>query len=253
MGLAIDGAMQHAAQAGRQGMPGSSQVVPHCLTPFAPICTVKLPQYDPTLSTQALSDEELEELETQLDALGPDGALDLEALDGFVCGLLLSPGLPPADQWLPVVWGAEAPPPEGSHAPFASGKQLKRCVQAVLRHMGDVHRRLRDDAEGFEPIFSIAQLEDEEGTLVVDAEAWCIGFLQAAQLQPQAWDPLFEDPVCGPALAPITLLAADPAELNDDERALLDDVSHRDAISQEVQASIGKLWQARASEAPPAP
>ncbi|MEO8297049.1 MAG: UPF0149 family protein [Burkholderiales bacterium] len=205
---------------------------------------MNLPQYNPALATAPLTDEEQDELETSLDQLGLDAAMNLEALDGYCCALLLAAALPAAEAWLPPVWGFDAPPPEGSSAPFASGKQLKRCAQSVLRHLADVDRRLKADAEGYEPLFGIAQLDDEDATFVADAEAWCIGFLQGASLQPAFWDPLFEDATCGQALAPITLFAADPAELTDDERAMLDDIGQRDALSHQVQASIGTLYRA---------
>ena len=204
---------------------------------------MQLPQYNPALATAALTDDEQDELDALLDGLDTDAALNLEALDGYCCALLLSPQLPAPEVWLPPVWGADAPPAEGDSAPFASGKQLKRCVQTVLRHLADVHRRLQADADGFEPLFGVAQLDDEEGTFVADAEAWCIGFLQAAALQPAFWDPLFDDTACGLALAPITLFAADPAELGEDERGLLGDIEQRDSLSHQVQGSIGVLWR----------
>ncbi len=216
---------------------------------------MNLPDYNPALSTQALSDEEQDELETLLDRLDADGAMNLEALDGYCCGLLLAPALPPSDTWLPPVWGADALPPEGgplpAFAPFRSGKQQKHCVQWVLRHLADVDRRLQADAVHFEPFFGIAESDSEDGEpgFVADAEAWCLGFIQAAMLQPAFWEPLFEDAVCGPALAPITLFAADPAELDASERDMLASIDQRDALSHQVQASIGVLY--RALKAPP--
>ena len=40
------------------------------------------------------------------------------------------------------------------------------------------------EAPGWEPVFSIAEVDGDE---LVDAEDWCIGFLQAMDLAPEAW------------------------------------------------------------------
>lgn len=200
---------------------------------------VNLPDYQPELDTPPLDEAEQAQLEAQLQALPLDGAMDLEALDGYLCALLLSPALPPSAVWMPAVWGAEAPPTAGDPAPFASGKQLKRCIQAVLRQLADVHRRLRADAEHFEPVFSIA--EDEEGDWV-EAGAWCEGFLQGAALQPDHWEALFEDPELGPLLAPLPLLAALPEELDAVDRGLVAQPEQRDALSRQVAEVIAPLW-----------
>ncbi|MFN9102596.1 MAG: UPF0149 family protein, partial [Betaproteobacteria bacterium] len=48
-----------------------------------------------------LSDAELTELEQLLDSLpAPLEPLDISALDGYLCGVLLQPRLVPAAQWL---------------------------------------------------------------------------------------------------------------------------------------------------------
>lgn len=225
-----------------------------------------LPDYQPDLATDPLDDAEQDQLEALLQGLPFDGAMNLECLDGYLCALLLGPAVPQSAVWMPAVWGAEAPPSDGA-APFASGKQLKRCVQSVLRLLADTHRRLRTDATNYEPMFSIAEQDGEEW---VDAEIWCIGFLQATALQPEVWDPLFDDPTLGPLLAPIPLLAALPDdgpqaalppppegdestwggpalthELDDVDRRLVAEVERRDALSRQVADAIGALWQHR--------
>jgi uncharacterized protein len=201
---------------------------------------VKLPDYQPELATAPLDEAEQAQLEATLQALPTDGALDLEALDGYLCALLLGPTLPPSSVWMPLVWGAEASTDTNDPAPFASGKQQKRCVQSVLRLLADQHRRLVADADTFEPVFSIAEVGDEEW---VEAGIWCVGFLQGAALQPEAWDPLFDDPVFGPLLAPVALLAALPEELDAEDRALVADAEQRDALSRQVAEIIGPLWR----------
>lgn len=201
---------------------------------------MNLPDYQPDLATPPLEEAEQAQLEALLQALPTDGAMDLEALDGYLCALLLAPTLPPSAVWMPAVWGAEQPPQAGDATPFASGKQLKRCVQSVLRLMADQHRRLQADADTFEPVFSIAEMDGDEW---VDAGIWCVGFLQGAALQPQVWDPLFADEAFGPLLAPVPLLAALPEELDAAERGLVAQPEQRDTLSRQVAELIGPLWR----------
>lgn len=209
--------------------------------PARPRRTVILPDYQPDLATDPLDEAEQDQLDLLLQRLPSDGAMNLECLDGYLCALLLGPAIPPSAVWMPPIWGADAPPTEGT-APFASGKQLKRCVQGVLHLLADTHRRLKADAANYEPVFSIAEQDGEEW---VDAEIWCIGFLQATALQPAFWDPLFDDPTLGPLLAPIPLLAALPEELDDVDRSLVAEPEQRDALSRQVADAIGALWQHR--------
>ena len=61
-----------------------------------------------------LDDDEIERLQSLLDALpAPLQALDVSALDGYLCGVLLQPKSVPASRWLPHVAdldGRAAPP-----------------------------------------------------------------------------------------------------------------------------------------------
>lgn len=194
---------------------------------------MKHPQYNPALDNPPLDDDELEVLERTLDAFKADEAMDLEALDGYLTALLLIPQLPEADTWIPLIWG-------GGEAPFESGKQTKHFVQQVLRHMAAIDRQLRADAEALEPIFSFAEVDGEE---LIDAELWCIGFLNATALLPEAWDPLFDDPELGDALAPIVLLGLDPEQLNQAHRALLSTPEGRDSLSRQVPDAVIELYR----------
>ena len=64
-------------------------------------------------------------------------------------------------------------------------------------------RLVRRDDKG-----RIAESDDREW---VDAEDWCIGFLQAVALDTDAWAPLFDDAELGSALVPLALAAAQQA------------------------------------------
>lgn len=211
------------------------------------------PAYDPQLPTEVLDDNELDALDTLLQGLPGDAVMNVEALDGYLTGLLLCPQGPasrPTAQWLPPVWGvapgdgaaAEALPP--AH-PFASQKQRKRLVVWVLRHLQALDRALHGPIEGWQPVFSIAE---DEGREWVDAEDWCAGFLQATALDEAHWGRLFEDAELGPLLQPLALLGADPATLTPAQQARLADPLQRDELSRAVVAAV---WAAKAAAAGP--
>jgi uncharacterized protein len=169
----------------------------------------QLPQYDPSSDVRPLSDDELSDLDDVLAALPSDGALNIEALDGYCTALLLAPSplaSLPGDAWLPVVWGGDG---EGTTAPFASGKQRKRVVMAVLRHIRHLDHVLHHDTKAWEPIFSVAELDELD---VVDAEDWCLGFLSAVDLAPDEWSSQLASTQGQATLAAITALAGDGPE-----------------------------------------
>jgi uncharacterized protein len=202
-------------------------------------------QYNPDLVTEALSDDEQDQLEELLQMLPSDAAMDLECLDGYLTALLIAPTLPATEVWLPPIWGLEA----GEPAPFASGKQLKRCIQLVLRYLAMIDRQFQRDPDALEPLFGVAEVEadeDDEGAeaaVVVDAEIWCIGFLQAMAVQPEPWDTWLDDPVASGLLAPVVRLGCDPDALTDAERTALADPVLRDALSRQVADAIGPLYR----------
>lgn len=202
---------------------------------------VRIPDYRPDLAALPLTDDELDALDDQLAGLPSDAALNIEALDGFLAALAAGPGGAtrlPAARWIESVWGGGQP--------FASEKQKKRLVTAVLRHLHAVDTALAGPPDAWEPIFSIAEDGDREW---VDAEDWCAGFLQAVALDPAAWTPAFEDAALAPALRPLVTLGADPATLSGDERAALQSDAQRDALSRAVVDAVVavRAWhQARA-------
>jgi uncharacterized protein len=198
---------------------------------------VDYPDYNPDYDTPPLSDAELDDLDTLLQALPAEGAMNVEGLDGYLTALLVGPlllaRLKTAD-WLPRVWGGDG---DGA-SPFASQKQRKRATTLVLRHLHAIQQQLRSDAEGWEPVFSIAETAERE---FVDAEDWCIGFLQAVALDSDAWAPLFDDPELGPALVPIALLGGDDSQLSEADAERLADPEQRDALSRAVVDAVLRL------------
>lgn len=207
---------------------------------------MQYPQYNPASDNRPLSDDELNDLDELLAALPTDGALNIEALDGYLAGLLLTPGRPlsdlPGDVWLPVVWGGDGDGDD--NAPFVSGKQRKKVVMLVLRHLHSIATAWTQHPKAWEPIFSFADGESEtddedEAPEYADAEDWAAGFLIAVDLAPDAWAPLFEGAATGTLLAPIAALGAEDGPLADAG------AEARDEASRAIPDAMLALWAIR--------
>lgn len=198
---------------------------------------MEYPQYNPKSDHLPLSDEELSTLDDMLGRLPNDGAMNIEALDGYLCALLLSPTplheLPGSD-WLPTVWGGDGEEGQSDTWPFASGKQKKRVILLVLRHLNSIAVQWANSPEAWEPIFSVAELDAEDLT---DAQDWAIGFLSAVDLAPVAWAPLFDGAETGALLKPISVLGADEGAPTDPKE--------RDAISRAALDGVLALYASR--------
>lgn len=198
------------------------------------------PDYNPQLDNQPLSDAELQALDELLQAVPSDSAMNIEGLDGYLTALLVGPPLlqrlRTAD-WLPAAWGGDGPDGE----PFASGRQRKRATVLVLRHLHSIACQLRDEPGQWQPVFSVAEADD--GSELVDAEDWCVGFLQAVALAPADWEPLFDEAELGAALVPLVLLGGDEAELAPADRERLADPAQRDELSRAAMDAALLLYR----------
>ena len=201
--------------------------------------TMNYPKYNPASDNRPLSDEELNDLDETLAELPADATMNIEALDGYLAGLLLAPGLPlaelPGEAWLPVVWGGDG---EVDPAPFPSGKQRKKAVMLVLRHLHSIAMAWTHAQKAWEPIFSFADGEDEN-TEYADAEDWAAGFLLAVNLAPDAWEPWFDGGETATLLAPIAALGSADGALADGSAA------ERDAASRAIPDAMLALWAIR--------
>ncbi|MBK8863060.1 MAG: UPF0149 family protein [Betaproteobacteria bacterium] len=219
------------------------------------------PRYDPASPITPLTTAELDALDALLQALPSDGAMTLDGLDGYLTALVVGPPAvlatwPTAD-WLPWVWGGDgetgpagAVPP--SSFPFASKRQRKTTVVMVLRHLRHLSQQLGASPATWEPIFSIAEQGGSEGAEErVDARDWCTGFLQAVDLQPEAWGDTWQDIALAPVLAPLLVLGGGlegvtPAA---DANADLDDPTVCDRLSRAVPDAVLHLLARHAPQA----
>ncbi len=124
-----------------------------------------------------LTDADIERLEALLDALPePLQPLDVCALDGYLCGVLLQPQRPPPASWLPLVTDVEGRPVPASVAQ-AAVQELHALVQ---RRHAELDRAIAE-RQWFDPW--IYQLEDE----AEPAECvlpWVAGFAAAMETFP---------------------------------------------------------------------
>ncbi len=199
---------------------------------------MQYPSYNPASDFLPLSDDELMALDELLGELPGDAVMNIEALDGFLAGLLLTPtplAERPGEDWIPLIWGGDG---EGN-LPFASGKQRKRAVLLILRHLQSIAIQWQKNPQAWEPILSVADDGDDE---VADAEDWAVGFMCAVDLAHGAWAPLFAEPKTAALLEPITLLGADEDELDEAARERLSDPDERDALSRALPDSAIALY-----------
>ncbi|HEY8973396.1 MAG TPA: UPF0149 family protein [Burkholderiaceae bacterium] len=202
------------------------------------------PSYDPKSAVTPLSEDELAALDELLAGLPSDGAMTLDGMDGYLTALLVSPvplSTMKTGDWLPVIWGGDQEP---APAPFRSNQQRKRSTVLVLRHLRAVQEALSGPPDAWEPIFSVAEVPGTHGDELADATDWCLGFLAATDLAPEAWAPLQSDPEVGPGLATIAMLAGEiePGDDAGDDAEDLDDPHVRDHLSRVAADVVSQLW-----------
>ena len=207
------------------------------------------PSYDPKSPNTPLTEEELASLDDLLTNLPSDGSMTLDGMDGFLTALLVGPApIGTTSDWLPLIWGGDQEP---APAPFASNQKRKRTTVLVLRHLRSIEAALSGPPDAWEPVFSVAELPGTQGEELADATDWCMGFLAATDLAPEAWAPLQADPDVGPGLATIAWLggdvevAADAEDHPSDEE--LDDPQVRDQLSRAATEVVLKLWARKAA------
>lgn len=106
-----------------------------------------------------------------------EDAMLLGTLDGFLAGVIVCPELIPPSEWLPLIWGEEAPV-------FDNQDQAQGILDLIMEHYNDVIRQL--DRGRYCPVYHL-DLDD-----TAFWEIWIEGFWQAMVLRPEAWASLAE-------------------------------------------------------------
>ncbi len=154
----------------------------------------------------ALTDDDIARLQTLLDGLpAPLQPLDVSALDGYLCGVLLQPRPVPAARWLPVVFDLDG----GTSPPGAAADEIRALAQRRHAELdAAIGRR-----DWFDPW--IYPLEGDDGDEASPSECllpWIAGFATATELFPELM--AVEDPALVEPLA-LLFMHVDPDDLED--------------------------------------
>ena len=126
---------------------------------------------------EPLTDADIERLEALLDGLPePLQPLDVCALDGYLCGVLLQPQRPPPARWLPTVTDIEGRPAPAGLDPAA----LQELQALVFRRHAELDRAIAE-RQWFDPW--IYQLDDDAEPSVC-VLPWVAGFAAAMETFP---------------------------------------------------------------------
>ena len=137
----------------------------------------------------------IERLEAYLESdRSPSACLGISDLDGFLTAIAIGPELVMPSEWMPVIWGGEAPV-------FADEDEMKAVLGGVMSRFNEIIHEVEDGT--FEPILW------ETADHVVIASDWAEGFMLAIELRPEAWKPLVAAKNDGYLLFPIVALCGD--------------------------------------------
>src|SRR3954454_23647063 len=84
----------------------------------------------------------------------PDDGMVLSDLDGFLTGILVGPELIMPSEWLPHVWGGEAPA-------FENEEQARLILSTIMGRYNEIARALDGEPSDLDPVF----WEDRDGTV----------------------------------------------------------------------------------------
>ena len=136
-------------------------------------------------ATDLLDDARLDRLSDLLDTRAvPFKGFNLEALDGYLSALAVSPETVPAEEWRPAVWGGKAPR-------WEAGEEAE--VDALLMaHWRMIEQRVRHGADVPDHLAPLLWLPEDPADHADDAldvgRDWAYGFFRGVELREAAWD-----------------------------------------------------------------
>ena len=136
-------------------------------------------------ATDLLDDARLDRLSDLLDTRAvPFKGFNLEALDGYLSALAVSPETVPAEEWRPAVWGGKAPR-------WEAGEEAE--VDALLMaHWRMIEHRVRHGADVPDHLAPLLWLPEDPADHADDAldvgRDWAYGFFRGVELREAAWD-----------------------------------------------------------------
>ena len=186
------------------------------------------------LPAEAMSLDDLDDYLSSDEA--PPECMLLSDLDGFLTGIIVGPGTSPPDEWLPVIWGREAPRFEGAG-------QAEAAVGAIMNRYDEISRQIKE--EMFQPILWRSA---DTGTVI--ASDWAYGFGQAIALRPDRWTKMVKSEA-GLLLLPIMMLCEGKEIFNE---LGLDVAEESQAIEEALEVlpttvlAIADYWRMSASQ-----
>jgi uncharacterized protein len=148
------------------------------------------------VTSQPLSDAELERVHEILERFGDKRAMNLEQLDGFLAALICGPGDVPQSEYLPEIWGDNIVNEEAT----AGQPILQDFVSLVTRHRDAIDHTLQSG-----DVYTPLLLKDQHG--VARGNDWANGFVRGMELRRKDWVPLVDDDENGGSVVPIFALA----------------------------------------------
>ena len=186
------------------------------------------------MQSSPFDDNGLDRLQALLDALpAPLQPLDVSALDGYLCGVLLQPKLLPPARWLPHVADIEsheAPP----------GPARDELEALVRRRHAELDGAI-GDRQWFDPW--IYQLDSDDGHAASPADSvlpWTAGFAAAMELFPELM--ALDNPELVEPLA-LLFMHFDPEDLEDADAliAVIDTLEPPKDLAEAVQDVVRAL------------
>ncbi len=183
------------------------------------------------LSVEPLDDDDVARLQSLLAALpAPLEPLDVMALDGYLCGVLLQPRPIPASAWLCHVLDVDG-------RPLPPGLDTAELWSLVQRRHAELRDAI-DRRDWFDPW--ILPPEDEQAPVAQAVLPWLAGFATALELFPELM--AIDDPEL---LEPLALLYLhfDPADLEDADAllALIETLEPPAGLDEAVQDIVRAL------------
>jgi len=124
----------------------------------------------------------------------PHDCMMLSELDGFLTGLAIGPERVQPSEWLPIVWGGDAPE-------FADLDEADAIVGTILARQNEI---VRDVAR--RELAPIYWTDRDDAVIAAD---WAVGFLRAIRVRITAWKPLFASKRDSEMLVPFLSLRRD--------------------------------------------
>jgi uncharacterized protein len=148
------------------------------------------------MTSQPLSEFELDTLSELLSSFDAEGAMNLEELDGFFAALIAGPDNVPPSEYLPEIWGDVT----ANKNTFRGRAILQDMLSLVTRHWNYVSETLRS-----RNVYVPLLLEDEHG--IAHGNDWANGFLRGMELRREEWGALIDDEDHAGSLVAIFALA----------------------------------------------